>query len=305
VQSHYFRNFYARRSLRIFPLFYGVLFLLVALTPLLHLHWRPGHLLEFVYLGNVMGHYDPSLNDLPPAVTLVHLWSLAVEEQFYMLWPLVVLATPGRKTLLKLCCGIMAAAFLLRCFLLLKFPQHAQEWCYGELPTHCDGLLCGAIGAILIRKFDLSLIVRRSILPWILSGGGLLALTIQNGAMNYHNVGMTMVGYPLMGVFFGCTLMKTIQPGSALSCIGRSRPLRFFGRYSYGMYIYHRLFTPELSRLLVPLQRLFHSLAVGGVAFVLIVLGLTCAVSVLSYELYERRWLKLKSRFSYGEPATE
>lgn len=60
--NSYFLNFYARRVLRIFPLFYGVLLMLLLATSILHLHWRPGHIAYFFYLGNVAGHIDPSLN---------------------------------------------------------------------------------------------------------------------------------------------------------------------------------------------------------------------------------------------------
>jgi peptidoglycan/LPS O-acetylase OafA/YrhL len=301
-QPHYFRNFYVRRALRIFPLFYGVFLLLAALTPLLHLQWRPGHILQLFYLGNFAGHYDPSLNDLLPAVLLVHLWSLAVEEQFYMVWPFVVLWAPNRKTLLRICCAAPVLAFLLRCLLLWKFPERAQEWSYGELPTHIDGLVCGAIAAILTRSFDLTLLVRKSRMPFAFSGIALTMLAIYNHGIVYHNTAMTLLGYPLLGIFFTCALLRTIQPRSLLSRLGQTRFLRFFGKYSYGMYIFHNLFNPLVSKLLRPLQSLTHSQSIGGVLFVLVVLALTCIVSVLSFELYEKQWLKLKSRFSYREP---
>lgn len=302
-QPGYFRNFYVRRALRIFPLFYGVLLLLLAFTPLMHLQWRPGHFFQFLYLGNVAGHYDPTLNYVLPSVLLVHLWSLAVEEQFYMIWPLVVMWAPDRKTLVRVCGAVLVVGFLLRCFLLWKFPDHAQEWSYGELPTHSDGLVCGAIAAILTRSFDLAFLVRRSVLPFVLSGIALGTLAVRNHGVHYHNWSMTLVGYPLLAIFFTCALLRTLQPRSALSRLGQTRLLRFFGKYSYGMYIFHRLFSPLMTKLLGPLQSLTHSRSIGGVLFVISALAGTCIVSVLSFHLYEKPWLKLKSRFSYGEPA--
>jgi peptidoglycan/LPS O-acetylase OafA/YrhL len=299
---NYFLNFYARRALRIFPLFYGVLFLLIALTPFLHLKWRPGHAAQFFYVGNVACNIDPSLNDLLPAVHLVHLWSLAVEEQFYLIWPLIVFWVSSRRSLIRVCIGAICFSFLLRCFLLCLIPNYAQAWSYGELPTHCDGLLCGAIAAILVRSTDVSTLVRKSRFLFFLSFLGLSLLALQRGGFDYHSPAMTAFVYPLLAVFFTCILLRTIQSGTFFSRLGRTRILRFFGKYSYGMYIYHVLFFPIVSRLLPPLQRLLHSRAWGGVAYVLVVLGLTCIVSVLSYQLYEKHWLRLKSHFSYTKP---
>jgi peptidoglycan/LPS O-acetylase OafA/YrhL len=302
---HYFRNFYARRALRIFPLFYGVLFLLLALTPWLHLQWRPGHLAQFFYLGNVAGHIDPTLNDVQPAVFLTHFWSLAVEEQFYLIWPLVVLRVSNRRSLLRVCVGMIFVSFLLRCILIWQLPDRAQEWSYGELLTHCDGLLCGAIAANLIRSNDIATLVRQSRVFFLASSLGIAGLAIYYGQFGYHDAGMTLFVYPLLAIFFTCILLRTIKPGTFLSWMGRTRFLSFFGKYSYGMYVYHVLFFPMESRLLLaPLQRLVHSKTWGGVLYVLEMLVLTCIVSVLSYQLYERHWLKLKSRFSYTKPKT-
>jgi peptidoglycan/LPS O-acetylase OafA/YrhL len=299
---NYFRNFYARRALRIFPLFYGVFFLLLVLTPVLHLQWRLGHLAILFYLGNIAGHIDPSLNVLLPAVLLVHLWSLAVEEQFYLIWPLVALRVRDRSKLLGVCLVMIAISFLLRCLLLWQFPGRGQEWSYGELPTHCDGLLCGAIAAILVRSNELSTLVRRSRVLFLASGLGIVFLAWHNGGLGYHTVSMTLFVYPLLAVLFTCILIRTIQAGTVFNWLGGTRLLRFFGRYSYGMYIFHNIFFPLVSKIMPPLQRWLHSRVLGGVVYVLVVLGLTSIVSVLSYELYERHWLRLKSRFSYERP---
>nr|WP_256369992.1 acyltransferase [Granulicella sp. S190] len=298
----YFRNFYARRALRIFPLFYGVLFLLVALTPVFHLQWRPGHLAQFFYLGNVAGHVDFTLNDLPPAVSLTHFWSLAVEEQFYLIWPLVVLRARDGSRLIRVCAGAIAGGFALRCLLLWLVPNHAQEWSYGELPTHSDGLLCGAIAAVLLRRTELSTLIRWTRLPFALSLVGMAGLAVHYVGFGYHDVGMTLFVYPLLAVFFTCVLLRTVQRGTVFHWLGGTRGLRFFGKYSYGMYVYHVLFFPLAARLLLPSQRLVHSKAWGGMLYVAEVLVLTCIVSVLSYQLYERHWLRLKSRFSYSRP---
>jgi peptidoglycan/LPS O-acetylase OafA/YrhL len=296
---YYFRNFYARRILRIFPLFYGVLLLLLLATPILHLYWRLGHILYFFYLGNIAGHIDPSLNFVLPAVNLTHTWSLAVEEQFYVVWPLVILLVSDCRTLIKTCCGLIGFGFVLRAGLLLAAPGPSMEWSYGELPTHADGLLCGAILAVLIRTVAVQELVRRS--RWIvaLAFAGLAGLAVINGGLNYHTRSMTLFVYPLLAVFFSGILLRTLQPGTLFNSVGNRRVLRFFGKYSYGMYIYHQILSPFTFRYLRMSQRLLHSVVLGGLAYVALALVGTTAVSVLSYQMYESKFLKLKSRFPY------
>jgi peptidoglycan/LPS O-acetylase OafA/YrhL len=113
---------------------------------------------------------------------------------------------------------------------------------------------------------------------------------------------MTAFVYPVLAVFFTCVLLRTIQSGTLFHWFGRTRFLRFFGKYSYGMYVYHVLFFPLASKILRPAQQLMHSQVLGGLLYVFVVLALTCVVSVLSFQLYERPWLRLKSRFSYSKP---
>ena len=304
TDEHYFRNFYARRALRIFPLFYGVLLVLFLATPILHLHWRLGHLAYFLYLGNVAGHVDPTLNLVLPAVDLTHTWSLAVEEQFYLIWPLVILLVPNRKSLLKVCCGLIGFALLLRVALLFVVSGAALEWSYGELPTHADGLVCGAILAVLIRSNHLHVLIHRS--RWLLAVVvvALAGLVSWNGSLDYHTRLMTVWVYPLLAVLFTCFVLRSLQPGTLSYGIGNLRALRFFGRYSYGMYIYHLILFPYISRYLAVSQRLLHSVVLGGLTYLALVLLGTTVVSVLSYELYESKFLKLKARFSDRDQKT-
>src|ERR1700712_417529 len=104
TEQHYFRNFIVRRALRIFPLYYMVLFVMLALTPLLHLQWHRGHIAYFFYLGNVAGNINPNLQDVLPYFSLLPLWSLSLEEQFYLLWPLVIyFAATSSRRIIRLC----------------------------------------------------------------------------------------------------------------------------------------------------------------------------------------------------------
>jgi len=120
--SKFFRRFFARRSLRIFPIFYMTAAVLLALTPFLSYQWRAGHLLFLIYMGNYLANYNFAYYEVTsrnhPLFTafLGHLWTLCVEEQFYLLWPIVVWLVRDRVMLIWTAAALSALALVLRCF---------------------------------------------------------------------------------------------------------------------------------------------------------------------------------------------
>jgi peptidoglycan/LPS O-acetylase OafA/YrhL len=127
---HRVRNFYVRRTLRIFPLYYGLMILLVLLYPVFHWDWNLRWLIWPAYVGNFARGIHPYLSSSPmqmladaqphsltfPAIhlRLGHLWSLCVEEQFYLIWPCVVFLVKDRSKLIAICAACAVACPLLR-----------------------------------------------------------------------------------------------------------------------------------------------------------------------------------------------
>lgn len=294
----YFRNFYARRTLRIFPLYYGVLLLALALTPFLHLQWRPADVTHFLYVGNIAVQFDPSLMGIKPWINLDALWSLAVEEQFYMLWPLAVLWIADRRPL-RWIAGLMGIALLLRVGMLVLLPVgHAFEWNYKVLPMRADGLLCGAAAAILFRSGSAQHGADRLRLPSWFAGAGIAAIIVCDHRLEFHSVLSSILVFPCLGILFARLLLVALHARTWAYRIGSTGWLRFFGRYSYGMYIFHRLLNSV--GLMRWLQERTGSMLLGGVLYVILMLALATVAAVLSYELFERHFLKLKRRFSYS-----
>jgi peptidoglycan/LPS O-acetylase OafA/YrhL len=143
------RNFYTRRALRIFPVFYGVLLGLLLLTPVLHLHWKTGHLLLFFFLSNMTGIFAPNLGGVHNWINLSHLWSLAVEEQFYLMWPFVVWRVRNRRKLLWIILGVLIAGPILRGLFLWGGVD--PETISRLLITRADSLLFGGAVALMVR----------------------------------------------------------------------------------------------------------------------------------------------------------
>lgn len=137
--AHYFISFYGRRALRIFPLYYLYLVLLWAVFGIATT-WP-----YWTYLLNI----QIAINGQWPAIPYVaHLWSLAIEEQFYLLWPLVVLLC-SRRTLMRLCLAIVALSPMLRAWVL--HAGVASRAVSVLTPTRVEGLLAGALLAVLVR----------------------------------------------------------------------------------------------------------------------------------------------------------
>jgi len=110
----YFRDFYTRRSLRILPLSYGFFLLVLLLTPILHLEYSRYIWANVLYVANIIPSFAPGFHQYDASVLFVPhfpnreislgpLWSLCVEEQFYLVWPLVVWLATARERLLRAC----------------------------------------------------------------------------------------------------------------------------------------------------------------------------------------------------------
>ena len=137
---HYFRNFYVRRALRIFPIFYGFFLLLFLATPLFRLHWHWNLLTYFFYFGNIytpladLAKGNPTTVDYVwhgvshPIVNIGHLWSLCVEEQFYLIWPALIWWIRGRRKLMNFCIVVCVLTLLLRIALAAIHPVENTQY---------------------------------------------------------------------------------------------------------------------------------------------------------------------------------
>jgi peptidoglycan/LPS O-acetylase OafA/YrhL len=298
----YFRNFYIRRSLRIFPLFYGVMLLLLALTPVLRLEWHRGHLSYLVYCQNIGVAMDPvGIGYVQPSVNLSHLWSLAVEEQYYLLWPLTIWLIQDERKIMRLCLYLVGVSLVLRLALLVTLPSEvAWEWAYNMLPTHWDGLLLGSWLAMARRQWSVEELLRRTRWPVVVSLAIIVVVVASTRSLDYHKDPMVAIGYPAIAVTFAGLLLRCLAAGSWQYRFFSLGFLRFMGRYSYGFYVYHRLFSPMTIPGLYWLEAKLHSRFAGAVLYLLLWFAGSIMIAVLSYKYFESPFLNLKDRFTTG-----
>jgi peptidoglycan/LPS O-acetylase OafA/YrhL len=328
--SNYFTGFYARRTLRIFPLYYVVLTLVIVLVSKLNspvvaasLPLPEDRWLYFCYLTNWLGlwkgHWGPNY--------LGHFWSLAVEEQFYLVWPLVVwLARPRSVPIIA---GTIA---LLSALLRLAWVEHSGPEMAIAFATisRLDALFVGALCAFLFRNREYMARIRKW-LPWIASlgvGSFLLAFSEmlffrQPGALVLYNSAESIRrledattlfaergGYTLLALGFGALVLlaaHTETESTWMQKFLKSRWLAPIGTYSYGIYVFHVPIIGAASFFLYP--RMVRSLGFAGYpvlqcTYIIVLAAATFMVSALSYEFFEKRILRYKRYFEARYVAT-
>ena len=307
--SHFFKRFFARRSVRIFPVFYLVVVVLLLLTPLFQYQWRWPQLWFLVYLGNIPANHDPSLYEVlsgnhPTAkVYLSHLWSLCVEEQFYLLWPGLVWVIRDRVRLLWLACALCLLCLVSKIIIVTHCSRELSEMLiFRSLPFRVDTLLTGGILALVLRGPSADLWQRSA--KWFFLSGGLSALTICALSPALNSPWMLSLGLSAIAIASAGLIGITVRPGSIAFSLFHLRPLRTLGRYSYGFYVYHLLYGWAWIQLLTYLTIDLHSRALAGLIALPANFLVTFLLSKLSYDLYERRFLRWKRRFEYDSEIT-
>ncbi|MFO0807411.1 MAG: acyltransferase [Gemmataceae bacterium] len=276
------RNFYLRRSLRIFPIYY---LLLIAVAVFGNADVRSRLVWLFTYLTNydivLRGNYDAPIN---------HLWSLAVEEQFYLVWPWLILFV--RRGGLGWVCGM--AAFVGVVFRSVVVANGGSDVAATfPTPACLDGFAMGAWFAILRDRppGDFSSPAHRMFVVGLAAVAGWLAIRYlaPKPLQEWHLV----VGDSATAVVFGGSV--------ALAALGRTGPAarllswpptRYIGKVSYGIYLYHPFCLRPLHRF-ADVEGGIALRAIDGLAG----MALSVLAAVVSWHLIERPINRWKDRF--------
>lgn len=305
---HYFRNFYMRRILRIFPLYYAVIaFYLIVfprIAPSVSAHYgyvygKP--ILYWLYASNhaiAQGLSDGGHGFLG---VLAPTWSLAVEEQFYLCWPLVVYFL-SRRGLLRACPIIIAGVIVIRIALLAR----GVHWAYvGTLaPCRLDALAIGGLVACLIRRRrGLPNLARLTLPVSIIAVVSFLVIGAIQHHFGFHQGQLRYAfGYTFLAILAACLMLRAITTPRRHSFARLlTHPwLMAFGKYSYAMYLLHMPLQEVIRRFMIPVDRfptIGGSQLPGLIAHFAVSLALYFAVAWLSWHLYEKQFLKLKRFF--------
>lgn len=275
-------GFYKRRTLRIFPAFYAYwLLLIIALLltgkPVLWSHaWS-----AFFYLSN---YYNAIIGD--PSNGLSHTWSLAIEEQFYLLYPLVFLLL--RRNLSRAATFLVmliGTVWIYRAVLCFGFNVD-QGYIYAAFDTRLDELMVGCLTAILIKQGKLPVFWRavtaHTLLPLVTIALLLASIFIGNAYVyRYRDVFGFAIEPPLFAILI---VQLIVLSSTSLWSWTEWRVLKFLGRISYSLYLYQQITLGQAKKLTISYPVVLQ-LAVAVL--------ITIVVATLSYYVIEQPFLKL------------
>jgi peptidoglycan/LPS O-acetylase OafA/YrhL len=301
-RSDYYRAFYTRRALRILPIYYVVIAVFTWGTIF--------HGVGDLYGGNTALHkwaspwwYFVYLGNLPPAITgttpiaargsFGPLWSLQIEEQFYLLFPILVHRLK-LQTLARTLLGLVCLSPLLRIALYWLYPTNTLVQ-YVLLPCRMEGLALGSLIAIRFRMGPWDLSNRKLTLMAI----ALVAITCIGGAWDGYVSTRPFnrtIGFLISPIACSSVLLWLIRfRGSQLTACMRFSPLQHLAKISYAAYLFHW----PIGAALVPISAALGVGALGhGYLKVVTVFMLTVILASLSWRFFEGPLFRLKERLS-------
>lgn len=237
------RNFYVRRALRIFPLYYATLFFLfialpgLGVSPVLDIDSNTQKIWYWLFLSNW------SIPIIGGPGALSHFWSLAVEEQFYLLWPFAVVFM-SHKGLAKLCLALVGSALIVRIGMVEYNLEYATWRAYEFTFARWDALAIGALLALSVRHRAWHAWIQPVVFPLV---GAALAYILIFVAVehNYAAVehGIAAINQTVAALLFAALLYLGISSSSPKGSLWRrflnGSMLCSVGKYSYAIYIFH------------------------------------------------------------------
>ena len=302
----YFTNFYSRRTLRIFPLYFSaaaIIFLMVpAFLPVRSaadqdMLGNQGWVWFYVMnLKVTLAGFKPFEADYAHTS---HLWSLAVEEHFYLVWPLIVYFASARF-LRYTCVACIVGALALRVGTFYTTLSPVAPYVF----TLCrvDSLAAGGLLSLAVRDMSGRFVLRSLFWPMIASACTLLVLFVWRGGLKVGDWPMKTFGFSLLAILFAGLIgtLLGLDESHPLRGVFRFKALRALGKYSYGLYVIHGALVPVFLGVLTT-DQLQGALSlphfVASVLRFALVFVICITLSLVSWGLIERYPLRLKRYF--------
>jgi peptidoglycan/LPS O-acetylase OafA/YrhL len=287
------RVFYIRRSLRIFPLYYALLlFYFLVLPQFFPVLQRPRSETGWYWL--YLSNWSWLAYGILPGIG--HLWSLAVEEQFYIVWPWVTVRTVP-KTLAWICVAVVVGSLGARS--VLHRLHFSDLWLYSATISRADALAMGALVALAFRSEVWRPRLVRALRPLgVFAALALAALIAVTHGMNRNNPLMQIWGYSLIAIGSAVVVAAAARP-EAMQRLD-SKALRLFGKYSYGIYLVHPPIKHAVHHFFRPqLEAMVEARPIAtDVGFIGVVTVASIAVALTSWYALEQPLLRLKDRLA-------
>jgi len=280
------KKFYVRRILRIWPLFYAML-LLAFITPYLldALHmkysnegYRPDWLMSALFLENYKMMITGSFPNVSP---LGVMWSLCIEEHFYLVWGILISVIAVKRIPIVILGSILLAN-------ICRIIYIDRGLATIDLFTNIDYFAFGAIPAYLLVVRNDLMVRLETFHPVVKYVVVAVTLVITFAQPNIKQQWVEIGSPLLLGTFFSLTILFTL-PATNHFKIGDNTWVSRLGVYTYGLYLFHTI--------IINFFKHTKMIAFGWLVFLIISLAVTILVSVLSYHIFEKQFLKLKTYF--------
>ena len=298
-RPHYFSHFYRNRAVRILPLYYTLVLafllaidLFVSAKNLPTLQFYPQHWKSFLIFTQ---NWTFARFGTPTDLSLVPLWSIAVEVQFYLCWPTLIYLVPNPKFSVKLFPILLLLVLLARSIFYLTHPASEYQVYFNSF-FRMDGFL---LGSLLCQIHQARITISAKLIKY---GMAILLLIFATVAFLTKNTTpfnpfYSTIGYTLVAVFFTGLLHLVSQPATnALDIFFNHNFLRHCGRISYCLYLIHFPFLyVAYSRTLALAPAWWPShLFLYRTTAICSALLLSFLLSTLSFRYFESRFLRLK-----------
>lgn len=298
---HYYRNFIGRRVLRIFPLYYMALIIVLFLIPAIFASILPPHFNYYLknqgWLWTYLQNWLYSKDGFPKNHLLIHFWSLGVEEQFYLIWPWVIRYIP-RRHLIKISISLCIFGIIFR-MLPTSWVHMEMTYRYMSTISRMDALLIGSIIAVLIR--DNPRILEKITIP--ICALSILIFFVGLGIHRSINFLALPSVYTAIDLFLAGLMIFSLSSNKWIKRIVKQPILIGLGKLSYGLYVYHYIIFVFLEFNLTPwLSQHIQSAMLRMLVLGLVAVSLSVGISILSYRYFEHYFLGLKRYFSYKRP---
>lgn len=290
------RAFYIRRILRIWPLYF-VFLLLGYLLGIVFPEWRVETPRLAAFLLLVGNWYVAAFGMLPTPIA--PLWSISIEEQFYLTWPW--LAKAGGRIGILVTSALILPLSCLAIYFIARSGQGASQVIWFSSVVQFEFFALGALMALLLKGrvphwsvgSRLVLLIV-SLVLWVAAEGifHLRESVLESGPMSY------LIGYQFIGL--GCVLLLIGFLGMRSDWFPRQ--LIYLGKISYGLYVFHYLCLDVVSRAfthLFPTAHGIFAVAMRGLSTMSLALLLTTLLAMFSYRFLEQPFLRLKERFTF------
>ncbi|PYT99820.1 MAG: acyltransferase [Acidobacteria bacterium] len=291
--GHYFRNFYARRALRIWPLYYLILFFAFVVAPLFVPGMRPT--VASIWPPFIFYVQNLAYHDVYP-FALGATWSLAVEEQFYLTWPLPVFLL-SKRVLSIVLVSLVAMSLSLR--IAFHFHGAATGYVHTFTPSRLDAIACGSLAALWLRSPSGTFALWR-VRAYQFLGLGVAGVVLTRVLMHRNS---SVVSYTFLAMAFTGLLGISLTSDPRSSLLGRSLSagwLRYIGKISYGIYLLHYPIFHLWARFFDSQSFYQYNQVARNLLGFAVQMPLAMLAAAISWRFFEGPILRLKERFPSG-----